>query len=89
MESNLEQRYTLRCCFLAGFTATNMCEMLKNAYLDLVISRTAVYHGTVGLKRGRMKAVDLRRNGRPTIMRTNENIARVAATLKGDCHSSC
>ncbi len=89
MESNLEQHYALRFCFLADFTLTNVYEMLKNAYSDSVISRTAAYRWYSEFKAGRMKMEDLPRSGRPVTMRTNENIVRVAATLNEDCHSSC
>ncbi len=87
MESNLEQRYALRFCFLAGFTATNAYEMLKYAYSDSFIGCTATYHWYSEFKAGRMEVEDLPRSGRPTTTPMNKNIARVVTTLKEDHNS--
>ncbi len=68
MEPNLEQRYVLRFCFLAGFAITNTYKILKNINLDSVIGRTAAYHWYKEFKAGRMELEDLPRSGRPTTM---------------------
>ncbi len=88
MESNLEQRYALRFCFLAGFTMTNSYEMLKSAYSDSVISCTAMYRWYSEFKTGIMEVEDLSRNGHHATTRTNKNIARIIVALKEDCHLS-
>ncbi len=62
---------------------------MKNAYSHSVISYTAAYQWYSDFKTGRMKVENLRRRGHLATMRMNENIARVAAKLKEDCHLSC
>ncbi len=85
---NFEQRAVIKCC-KAGFTVAKMREMLVKVFGDSSVWRATVFRSHSRFAAGKESIEDTERNGRLGTMKTIENIARVAAVLKDNCHASC
>ncbi len=77
MNANLEQRYTLKFCFSAGFSATKAYELLKTIYKMNVISRTSAFRWYNSFASKREDVHDEQRSGRPSTITTDKNIERI------------
>ncbi len=83
------ERVAIRFCWKAGFNATKTFKMIQKVYGEPVVHHATVFHWYNTFSEGWESIHDEQRNGRLTMRRTHQNIARVADILKEDCRSSC
>ena len=65
-----EQRICIKFCVKLGKTGSETLEMLKTAFGDAALAKTAVYEWHKRFKEGRESVKDDERAGRPTTSRT-------------------
>ncbi len=88
MEENFE-RAAIKFCCKAGFTAAKTWEMFMKAFGDSSMLHATIFQWHSRFVVGKESIEDAERSGRLGTMKTNENIARVALALKGNCCASC
>ncbi|EGI59619.1 FLJ37770-like protein [Acromyrmex echinatior] len=84
MERSLEQRYAIKFCVRLGKNATEIFQMLQEAFKDDCISRSQSGRWHKAFKEGREEVADEPRSGRPTTARTDKNVNRVCEVLRSD-----
>ncbi|KAG5314838.1 GVQW3 protein, partial [Acromyrmex insinuator] len=76
MERSLEQRYAIKFCVRLGKNATETFQMLQEAFKDDCISRSQSGRWHKAFKEDREEVADEPRSGRPTTVRTDEEVLR-------------
>ena len=79
-----EQRTAVKFCFLLGKSAAETIVMLKTAYEDAALSKTRVYEWFSRFKNGVVSIEDQARSGRPVTSRSDENVDKTNALIRGD-----
>ncbi len=89
MEKNVEQCAAIKFCCKAGFTAAKTWDRFVKVFGDSSALHATAFRWHSWFSAGEESTEDAEWSGRPGTMKTNENIARVAAVLKDNCHASC
>ena len=76
MCGSTEQRISITFCFKIGKTATEMYQLLQQAYGEDAMGRTPVLGWFRRFKEGRSSAESDPRSGRPSTLRNEEMIAK-------------
>jgi histone-lysine N-methyltransferase SETMAR len=79
-----EQRVYIKFCQKLGKTATEMYEMLQQAFGETAFSRSKTSEWYSRFKNGRTSINDDPHIGRPSTARTNETVDRVNAVIRGN-----
>ena len=77
MDSGIEHRFSIKCCFKVGLSATETLVLVQKAYDDEALNRSNVLKWYSRLRDGTELAEDDKRGGRPKSTRTEVNIAAV------------
>jgi len=81
MQKRLDQRYAIKFCAKLGKSGSETLQLLRTAYGDAVLSSVQVLSWHKAFKDGREGVEDEQRAGRPSTLRTENNVARVKAVL--------
>ncbi|XP_011706123.1 PREDICTED: putative uncharacterized protein FLJ37770, partial [Wasmannia auropunctata] len=84
MDEKEKKRVAIKFCCKADFSAAKTFELIQKAYGESALSRISVFEWHKRFREGRETVKDDERSGRPTVTRTNENIAAVAKLIKED-----
>ena len=84
MQRSLEQCYAIKFCVELGKSGSEMLQLLRTAYGDAVMSSAQVFRWHKVFKDGRGCVEDEQHAGRPSIARTENNVARVKIVLDRD-----
>jgi len=76
MSDHTKQRICLSFCFHLGKTATEAHEMLQKAFKEETLSHTQVLEWFARFKRGEMSVEVHPHSGRPSTIRTDENVEK-------------
>jgi hypothetical protein len=79
-----EQRVCIMFCQKLGKTATEMYEMLQQAFGETALSRSKTYEWNSRFKNDRTPIDDDPHTGRPSTARTNETVDSVNAVIRGN-----
>jgi len=88
MHRSLEQRYAINFCAQLGKSGSETLQLLRTAYGDGVLSSAQVLRWHKAFKDRRESVEDEQHAGRPSTLRTENNVARVKAVLDKDQHLS-
>jgi hypothetical protein len=80
MDGEIEQRVCIKFCVKLGKTAIETLEMLRRAFGEHSLSRTAVFEWLSSFKAGQVSAKDDEGSGRPSISKTTENFEKISRT---------
>ena len=86
MQRILEQRFVIKFCAKLGKSGSKTLWLLRTAYGDTVLSSAQVFRRHKAFKDGRESIEDEQRAGRPSTLRSENNVARVKAILDRDQH---
>ena len=86
MQKNLEQRYAIKFCTKLRKSGSKTLQLLRTAYGDAVLFSARVFRWHKEFKDGRESIEDEQRAGRPSTLRSENNVARVKAILDRDQH---
>ena len=75
--SRMEQQINLKFLMKLRKTASECFKLLKEVYGEDVMSRTQIFEWQKCFEKGRKEVKDDPETGRPSTMRTNENITKV------------
>jgi len=82
MDVKEEQRVAIKFCCKVDFSPTKTVELIQKGYGDAALSRTTIFEWQKGFREGRESVKDDERSGRPTTIRTDDNIAAVDKMFK-------
>jgi hypothetical protein len=85
MDGKIEQRVCIKFCVKLGKSAIETLEMLREAFGEHSLSRTAVVEWHSRLKAGRVSVEDDEYSGRPSTIKTTENVADTVGISYGVC----
>jgi hypothetical protein len=73
----IEQCVCIKFCVKLDKSATETLEMLREAFGDHFLSRTAVFERHSRFKAGRVSVEDDERSGRPSTGKTTDNVEKI------------
>jgi transposase len=79
-----EQRICVKFCVKIGKSVTETFEMLKIAFGEVDICRTQTYEWWKRFKEGRTSVDDDPRSGRPSMSKTDDNVAKVREFIRSN-----
>jgi hypothetical protein len=83
MDGKFEQRVCIKFCVKLGKSATETLEMLREAFGEHSLSRTAGFEWHSRFKAGRVPLEDTEHSGRPSTSKTAENVEKIEnSTMK-------
>jgi hypothetical protein len=77
MDGKIKQRVCIKYCVKLGKSATETLEMLREAFGEYSLSRTAVFECHSRFKAGRVSVEDDKRSGRLSTSKTTENVEKI------------
>jgi hypothetical protein len=85
MDGKIEQCVCIKFCMKLGKFATETLEMLREAFGEHSLSRTAVFEWRSRFKVGQVPVEDDERSGRPSTSKTTENVEKIQELIHEDC----
>ena len=79
-----EQRYAITLCVKLGKSASVTYEKLQRAYGEHFLSRAQVFRWHKSFLEGREQLEDEPRAGRPSTLKTDDNVERVRSLVRSD-----
>jgi hypothetical protein len=77
MDGKIEQCVCIKFCVKLGNSATETLEMLREAFGEHTLSRTAVFEWHSRFNAGRVPAENDERSGQPSTIKTTENVEKM------------
>jgi hypothetical protein len=77
MDGKIEQCICIKFCMKPGKSATATLEMLREAFGEHSLSRTAVFGWHSRIKSGRVSVEDGKCAGQPSTSKTTENVKKI------------
>jgi transposase len=84
MDDKIEQRVCIKFCVKLDKSATETLEMLREAFEEHSLSRTAVSEWHSRFKAGLASVEDDERSGRPSTSKTAENVEKIREHIHED-----
>ena len=84
MCESTEQRICIKFCFKIGKTATEMCQLLQQAYGEDAMGRVQVFDWLRRFREGRTSVESDPRSGQPSTTRNEEMIAKVGTVVRNN-----
>jgi len=84
MHDGKEQRVSIKFCFIAGLSVTEILLLVQKAYGNEALNRSNVFRWYCLFRDGRKLVENDERVGRPKSTRTEVNVAAVADLVKND-----
>jgi hypothetical protein len=88
MDGKIKQRVCMKFHVKLGKSATEMLEMLREAFGEHSLSRTAVFEWHSYFKAGRVSVEDNERSGRPSTSKMTENVEKIRELIHEDHHQT-
>jgi hypothetical protein len=85
MDGKIEKRVCIKFCVKLGKSAIETLEMLRKAFGEHSLSRTAASEWHSRLKADRVSAEDDKSSGRPSTSKTTENVEKIRKLIHKDC----
>jgi hypothetical protein len=86
MDGKIQQRICIKFCVKLGKSTTETLEMLREAFGEQSLSRTAIIDWNLRFKAGRVSAEDDKLSGRPSISTTTENVEKIRELVNEEGH---
>ena len=83
-QDKAEEKIKLKFCFKLGKSAKEAYSMLKEVYKGTCLTERTVFRWYVNFKSGREETKDSERTGRPTTVKTPENVEKVKQMILVD-----
>jgi hypothetical protein len=74
MDGKIKQRVRIKFCMKLNKSATETLEMLREAFGEHSVSRTAVFEWYLHFKAGQVSVEDDERSGQPSTSKMTENV---------------
>jgi len=84
MCESIEQRICIKVCFKIGKTATEMYQLLQQAYSEYAMGRIQVFDWFRRFEEGRTSVESDHRSGRPSTSRNEEMIAKLRTIFRNN-----